>query len=53
MSTLVKEAFVRFAEKTGKQDSEEMLLYFTAGWHAAEYHLAQMIAGELKEEDPS
>jgi hypothetical protein len=48
MSTLVKEAFVRFAEQTGKQDNEEMLLYFSAGWQAAEYHIAHMITAELE-----
>lgn len=31
----VEKAFIEFASKSGKQDSQEMLLYFRAGWIAA------------------
>lgn len=30
----MKEAFKEFAKKMGKEDSEEMLMYFKAGWIA-------------------
>lgn len=46
----VDKAFVEFAKEMGKQDSEEMRMYFKAGWIAAIDKALQTIYKEKSHE---
>jgi hypothetical protein len=41
--SLVKKEFIKFAEKMGKEENQEMLMYYRAGWVTAIDHVIEML----------